>query len=92
MKTTNRKFMRLAGLGTINPANSFTLPTAEVDAVGVSVTSPGSKKAVTLELLYPAPRSKVGSRRAGHILLNGHQTREIYETLRAHYEASTEEE
>jgi hypothetical protein len=86
MKIANRNFRNLAGIGTKNGRNRFTVRTATSNEVGVSITQPGSKKATTLEIMYPAARSNVGSRRAGRLVLNGRQARELYETLRAVYE------
>jgi hypothetical protein len=86
MRATNRSFENLSRLGTFNGRNRFTVRTAESNEIGVAVTQPGSKKATTLEIVVPAERSYLGSRRAGRLVLNGHQMRELYETLRAAYE------
>lgn len=85
-RTTNRSFESLSGLGTVNGHNRFTVRTAELTDIGVAVEQSGSKKATTLEIIVPARRSYRGSRRAGRVVLNGRQARELFETLRVHYE------
>lgn len=91
-RTANRSFRSLAGLGTVNGRNRVTVHPAELTDIGVVIEQSGSKKATTLELVVPTRRSSRGSRRATRVALNGHQARELFETLRAHYESRSEDE
>lgn len=86
MKASNRNFENLSRVGSINGRNRFTVNTANSNEIGIAVTQSGSKKATTLELVVPVGRSYKGSRRAGHLMLNGRQMRELYESLREVYE------
>lgn len=85
MKTVNRNFRKLSRLGSKQSNLNKTMRTVDTTEIGVSVAQPGYKKATTLEIVVPTKRSFAGSRRVSRIVLNGHQMRELYETLHFAY-------
>ncbi len=87
IEVTNGK---LEYIGALNPTNKIELRSADVSAVGATISQSGAKKASHLKMTIPISRSELGTRRVAQVQLNGSQMRELYETLSKFYSAQVE--